>query len=104
MHVRPVIVVGRGGARIHRDCDLLSDAHKLAPKITTSREGVLTVHTGSAPDALSALYRELTAIEVFTRSRDDVPNCLRSGLEVRKEACRLNVGEVVPSVWAGLED
>ena len=65
---------------------------------------MLTIHARSAPDALPTLYRELTAIEVFTRPRDDVPDSLGSGLEVRKEACRLNVSEVVLSVWAGLKD
>ena len=65
---------------------------------------MLTIHTRSAPDTLPTLYRELTAIEVFTRPRDDVPDCLRSGLEVRKEACGLDVGKVVLGVWTRLEN
>ena len=65
---------------------------------------MLTVHTGSAPDALSTLYCQLTAIEVFTRPCDDVPDCLGSRREVRKEACGLDVGKVVLGVWTRLEN
>ena len=65
---------------------------------------MLTVHTGPAPDTLPTLYRELTAVKVFTRTRDDVSDSLRSGLEVRKEACGLDVGKVVLGVWTRLED
>ena len=64
----------------------------------------LTVHAGPSPHALPALHCELAAVEVLARLRDDVPDGLGPGLEVREEARGLDVREVVLGVRTRFED
>ena len=64
----------------------------------------LTVHAGSSPDTLSTLHRQLATVEVLAGLRDHVPDRLGAGLQVREEARRLDVREVVLGVRARFED
>ena len=56
-----------------------------------------------SPNAVSALHRKATPVEVLAWPADDIPDSLGARSEVREEAGRLDVRQIVLRVWTLLE-